>query len=152
MKRRDFLSWVGVGGVASFLPMAIAACTFSGESAAEVPATAANNLRASTVDSFEPVGTLSELDAQGQIIAEIIPNYFISVIRNPDNSELYAVNPGCTHRGCTVDWSGRERKYICPCHGAEYSPDGTVIKGPARENLPPYLVKIEGEMVLVQAI
>ncbi|MCT7992296.1 ubiquinol-cytochrome c reductase iron-sulfur subunit [Laspinema olomoucense] len=144
MKRREFLSWVGVGGLASFLPMAIAACTPAGESTAEVP---------NTPDSFEAVGTVSQLEAEGQILNENFKNGAISVTRNPEDSELlYAVNPTCTHNRCLVDWNAAERKYICPCHGAEYSPDGTVIKGPAQENLPPYLVKIEGVQVLVQAI
>lgn len=144
MKRREFLSWVGVGGLASFLPMAIAACTPSGESTTAVSTTPRN---------FEPVGTLSELETQGQILKENFQNGAISVTRNPENTELiYAVNPTCTHNRCLVDWNAAERKYICPCHGAEYSPDGTVIKGPAQENLPPYLVRIEGEQVLVQAI
>ncbi|MCT7981671.1 Rieske 2Fe-2S domain-containing protein [Laspinema sp. A4] len=144
MKRREFLSWVGVGGVASFLPLAIAACTTSGESRAEV---------STTPGKFEAVGTVAQLEAEGQILNENFKNGAISVTRNPEDSELlYAVNPTCTHQGCLVDWNGGERKYICPCHGTEYSPDGTLLKGPAEENLPPYLVKIEGDQVLVQAI
>ncbi|AFY84175.1 ubiquinol-cytochrome c reductase iron-sulfur subunit [Oscillatoria acuminata] len=144
MKRREFLNWVGVGGVASFLPMAIAACTPSGESTTEV---------STPPDNFEAVGTVFELETQGQILNENFQNGAISVTRNPEDSQLlYAVNPTCTHNRCLVDWNAAERKYICPCHGAEYSPDGTVIKGPAEENLPPYLVKIEGEQVVVQAI
>ncbi len=153
MKRRDFLSWVGVGGLASFLPMAIAACSPSGESTRNASTTTDTNLTASGTDNFEAVGTLLELDTQGQILNESFGNGGISVTRNPEDSEiLYAVNPTCTHNRCTVGWNEGDRKYICPCHGAEYSPDGTVLKGPATENLSPYLVKIEGDSVLVQAL
>jgi cytochrome b6-f complex iron-sulfur subunit len=153
MKRRDFLSWVGVGGVASFLPLAIAACTSSGESTTEVSSTLDTNSTASGLDSFEAVGTVSDLEAHGQLFNENVGRGGVSVTRNPEDAEvLYAVNPTCTHNRCTVSWEGAERKYICPCHGAEYSPDGTVLKGPATENLSPYLAKIEGDTVFIQGI
>jgi isorenieratene synthase len=55
-----------------------------------------------------------------------------------------ALSLTCTHQGCTVQKSrpapGTKAGYACPCHGAVYAEDGTVLGGPARENLPRYRV------------
>lgn len=37
----------------------------------------------------------------------------------------------CTHLGCVVPWSSANNKFMCPCHGSQYSPDGSVVRGPA---------------------
>jgi glycine/D-amino acid oxidase-like deaminating enzyme/nitrite reductase/ring-hydroxylating ferredoxin subunit len=50
--------------------------------------------------------------------------------RAPDG-ELFAVSPVCTHMGCKVHWNSVETSWDCPCHGSRFSPDGTVIEGPA---------------------
>jgi Rieske Fe-S protein len=43
----------------------------------------------------------------------------------------------CTHLGCVVNWDDVQKKWVCPCHGATYSPQGVVEKGPATRNLSP---------------
>lgn len=47
----------------------------------------------------------------------------------------YALKAECTHLGCLADWSKRERKFICPCHGSQYDEQGNVIRGPAPRSL-----------------
>ena len=37
----------------------------------------------------------------------------------------------CTHLGCVVPWSAAQNKYMCPCHGSQYAPNGAVVRGPA---------------------
>jgi Rieske Fe-S protein len=37
----------------------------------------------------------------------------------------------CTHLGCLVHWNGFEQCWDCPCHGAQFAPDGQVLNGPA---------------------
>lgn len=43
------------------------------------------------------------------------------------------VSKVCTHMGCILDLSGN--KLLCPCHGSEFSLDGKVLEGPARDAL-----------------
>ena len=58
----------------------------------------------------------------------------IAVSRDEDGS-LAAVSPRCTHLGCFVSWNRAERTWDCPCHGSRYLPDGTLIQGPAVDDL-----------------
>ena len=60
----------------------------------------------------------------------------------PGTSEALSLT--CTHQGCTVQKTvqptGADEGYACPCHGAVYANDGEVLGGPARENLNRYRV------------
>ena len=55
------------------------------------------------------------------------------LIVNDDKTDLeyYALNAVCTHLGCVVPWNKAANKFICPCHGSQYAPDGMVVRGPA---------------------
>jgi cytochrome b6-f complex iron-sulfur subunit len=45
---------------------------------------------------------------------------------------LYKV---CTHLGCIFDWKTDQGKFICPCHGSQFTRDGDYITGPAPRSL-----------------
>jgi menaquinol-cytochrome c reductase iron-sulfur subunit len=45
--------------------------------------------------------------------------------------EWLAISTECTHAGCSVLWSQEQDRFLCPCHGAEFNPDGSVAKPPA---------------------
>jgi glycine/D-amino acid oxidase-like deaminating enzyme/nitrite reductase/ring-hydroxylating ferredoxin subunit len=59
----------------------------------------------------------------------------VAVSRTEDG-RLQAVSAVCTHLGCVVAWNPAERSWDCPCHGSRFGADGTVIQGPAVEDLP----------------
>jgi glycine/D-amino acid oxidase-like deaminating enzyme/nitrite reductase/ring-hydroxylating ferredoxin subunit len=50
---------------------------------------------------------------------------------------IHALNPTCTHAGCIVSWNGEEKSWDCPCHGARFDIDGSVLTGPATKALQP---------------
>lgn len=145
MNRREFLMWVGVGGVASFLPVALVACTPKAEKS-ESPASPTR------ADGFQSVGTVAELNQKGQILKKEFANGGLIVVSNPtDAKTVLAVNPTCTHKGCIVEWKSDKKTFVCPCHDATYSPEGKVLKGPAEKSLSTYEAKIQGDSVLVKA-
>lgn len=153
MNRRTFLTWVGVGWVASSLPVAIAACssnTIESESAGDAPTEAASS--SSRSDGFESVGTISQLESNaGQILDKKFTLGPVLVVRDPaEPNTLSAVNPTCTHQGCTVGWQADQKAFVCPCHGAKFGIDGAVSKGPATKPLSTYEVKVEKDLVLVK--
>ena len=52
-----------------------------------------------------------------------------------DDGTLKAVSPLCTHMHCYVKFNDAERTWDCPCHGSRFGTDGTVIEGPAVQDL-----------------
>ncbi len=163
MNRREFLSWVSIGTLASSLPVAIAACSPDGNQAPSAqttpPATSAPppppppGAATAPAKEFQAVGTVAELDKAGKILNKTLAIGPILVIRNPaDPKRVLAVNPTCTHNGCIVEWEDDKKLFECPCHDSDFALDGKVIKGPATQPLKTYQAKIEGDSVLVKAL
>ncbi|HIK28297.1 MAG: ubiquinol-cytochrome c reductase iron-sulfur subunit [Oscillatoriaceae bacterium SKW80] len=162
MNRREFLSWVGVGTLASSLPVAIAACSPDANQAPSAqsnpPANSAPppppaEVASAAAKQFQVVGTVAELDKKGQILNKKLAIGPVLVVRNPaDPKSVLAVNPTCTHNGCIVEWEKDEKYFQCPCHDSDFAADGKVIKGPAKQPLKTYEAKIEGNSVLVKVL
>ena len=53
----------------------------------------------------------------------------------------------CTHKGCDVRPAGSI--LACPCHGAEFSSDGRVLKGPATADLVKYKTRSDNENIYI---
>lgn len=170
MDRRTFLSWVGVGWIASSLPVALVACSDDRQAAtppspatdkkSPTPAAASGDNKSSPMPAspaaegnkqrsggFISVGTIAQLET-GAIVAPKSAIGPVAVVRYQGN--LVAVNPTCTHKGCVVDWQP-SGEYVCPCHQAKFSATGSVTKGPATVPLKVYQAKIEGNEVLVKS-
>ena len=154
MKRRDFMNWVGVGFMATSLPVAIAACTpketaqdNGGEPQAGAPVKVDSSIRE---DGFAALGTVADLDSQGFLAKVGFIAGQVIVIRDPANAEsVVALNSLCTHQGCTVEW--KDNMFACPCHGSTFNTDGSVADGPAEDPLGTYEAKIDGDLVLIKA-
>ncbi len=140
MNRRTFLNWVGVGLVANSLPIALAACT--SEKKAEAPTTS------TAPASGQTIGTTAELDKTGQLLNKDSPVGPILVV-GTSKTNIIAVNPTCSHKGCLVAWQSASKQFACPCHGSAFAPDGKVLKGPANEPLKTYPAKIQGNSIVI---
>lgn len=55
----------------------------------------------------------------------------------------------CTHRGCTVNWQGSQKAFVCPCHGSVFDESGNVLAGPAPGPLPSYQPQVHGGEVYI---
>ena len=157
MKRREFVNFVGLGLVATSLPVAIAACspdqstadpasTESDPSSLDATAEVDDSVRE---DGFAALGTVSELNAAGFLAKKGFVAGPVIVIPDPANpDDIIAFDSMCTHNGCSVEWA--ETEFACPCHGSKYDTSGTVTNGPATESLGTYEAKIEGDLVLIK--
>ncbi len=149
MDRRAFLLRVGVGALASSLPVAIAACTPDTTQPTAQQPTAP---KPSTAGAYTAVGTLQDLDKNGFIQDKKFAAGPLLVVRDPsDKTKLVAFNATCTHKGCVVDWSDQSKGFLCPCHATEFKADGSVAKGPATQPLAKFAVKTDGSSILVSA-
>ena len=43
------------------------------------------------------------------------------------DGQLRAVSGICTHQGCRLTFAARSARLVCPCHGATFALDGTVL-------------------------
>jgi Rieske Fe-S protein len=58
-------------------------------------------------------------------------NDFI-VVNDVNQTKVFSSH--CTHLGCFIH-EFKEGKFICPCHGSEFTLDGEAVKGPAYKPL-----------------
>lgn len=43
----------------------------------------------------------------------------------------------CPHLGCRFNWEDASKKFVCPCHGSQFTYDGEHVAGPAPRGLDP---------------
>jgi cytochrome b6-f complex iron-sulfur subunit len=168
MQRREFLTWVGVGSLASSLPIVLAACTDSTAATKPSPKPSPKPSETPTKpgakpsatpsisarkDGFTIVGTVAALTKDGviKVAPTAIPGAKPMVVV-PQGKTVAAIETTCSHRGCTLEWNKTDKALVCPCHGAKFGADGKGIAGPSGTPIKTYSAKIEGQSVLVKAI
>lgn len=52
----------------------------------------------------------------------------------------------CTHEQCTVSGFSNSR-FVCPCHGSQYSTSGAVVQGPATRSLASYATQFSNNVL-----
>jgi Rieske Fe-S protein len=139
LSRRKLLV-VGAAGAAA----ALAGCSSYGDEPAQPaeapPATGSAGAAASGGTGGRPAGIakLSDIPVGGaKIVGDV-------VLTQPVAGTVEAFSTTCTHAGCAVNEIA-EGKITCPCHGSEFSFDGSVAKGPAAKPLAPVRVLVTGE-------
>ena len=65
---------------------------------------------------------------------EVVTSQSVYVGQGADG-KIEVLSAICPHLGCTVSWQQGQNKFVCPCHGAEFKPNGDLIKGPARRGM-----------------
>jgi menaquinol-cytochrome c reductase iron-sulfur subunit len=56
-------------------------------------------------------------------------------ITKDKQGQLLVLTSVCPHLGCTVPWNKEKNQFICPCHGAAFTPDGSRISGPSQRGM-----------------
>lgn len=150
MNRREFFNYMGIGALATSLPVAIAACRPKPISTADKESgDDATGDFVTREDGFAAIGTVAELDAVGFIANVRFQGKRVIVIKDPtDASSVLAFESVCPHAACTVTWE--ESLFDCNCHGSQFNADGTVSTGPSPEPLGSFDAKIEDEQIWVK--
>jgi Rieske Fe-S protein len=69
---------------------------------------------------------------------EVVSIQTVYVNRRADG-QLQVLSAICPHMGCSVGWQPNLGRFVCPCHGGQFTPDGRHISGPpprGLDNLP----------------
>jgi cytochrome b6-f complex iron-sulfur subunit len=98
------------------------------------PAAAANQFGG----VFE-LGPLTDLPAVGEPPLNHAEGRFY-LVRTEEG--LLAVHKVCTHLDCLLGWDEQNGRYLCPCHGSQFAPDGQVLSGPAERSLNRFVVRL----------
>jgi nitrite reductase/ring-hydroxylating ferredoxin subunit len=88
------------------------------------------------------VAALEDLASQELAAYDVIGKR-IAIARVGD--AFYAFGDTCTHQGCSLaDGELDGATVTCPCHGSQFNvTNGEVLRGPAREPVPSYPVRLE---------
>jgi cytochrome b6-f complex iron-sulfur subunit len=70
------------------------------------------------------------------------------LVRLSDGGFL-ALSSKCSHLGCAVPWSEKDRTFPCPCHASVFDMRGDVRSPPAPRALDLFPIAIEGGIVKV---
>ncbi len=137
MKRKEFLTRIGIGGSVLFIsPIFFSSCgSDSDDGLMPVPNGTTIDLSSSQYEDLNVVG--------GFVYVQNI-----IVIRTGD-TQYTALSKICTHQQCTVDYNASTNQLPCPCHGSVFSIGGTVLEGPANSALKKFSVVKDGNMLTI---
>lgn len=100
--------------------------------------------------AFVPVARLDEI-APGETLRVEVGGALICLVNVA--GRIYAVSDDCPHIGGALSDGGlTDCTLTCPVHLAQFDVrTGRVLRGPAREDVPTYAVRIEGDRIFVAA-
>lgn len=67
-----------------------------------------------------------------------------------ENGAPRVLSPICTHMGCNVAWNGQRERFLCPCHGGQYTADGRNVAGPPPRPLDQLPTRVENGVLKIQ--
>jgi menaquinol-cytochrome c reductase iron-sulfur subunit len=103
-------------------------------------------LRRTTELKSSPVGAVSEFSSLSEPVMRTIQIEQVDgwrkavsekavYITKDAHGQLCVLTSVCPHLGCTVPWNKEKNQFICPCHGAIYTSDGTRVSGPSQRGM-----------------
>ena len=101
---------------------------------------------------MEQLTTVTAVDDLGdrELAAFPVTGKRIAIAKAGDT--FYAFGDTCTHQGCSLAQGELDGTTVtCPCHGSEFDvTSGEVLRGPAREPVQSYPVRVEDGLVRVE--
>jgi menaquinol-cytochrome c reductase iron-sulfur subunit len=118
-------------------------------------------LRRTTELKSSPVGALSEFSSLTQpamrtVQIEQVDGWRKAIsekavyITKDQQGQLRVLTSVCPHLGCTVPWNKEKNQFICPCHGAAFTPDGSRISGPSQRAMDTLETSVQDGQLLVR--
>jgi nitrite reductase/ring-hydroxylating ferredoxin subunit len=102
---------------------------------------------------MEQLTTVTAVDELGEreLAAFPVTGKRIAIAKVDD--AFYAFGDICTHQGCSLAEGELDGTTVtCPCHGSEFDvTTGEVLRGPAREPVRSYPVRVEDGLLRVEA-
>ena len=127
INRRSFIRWVGaLFGILMTLPARLA--------------------RAKSLAI--PIAKAKKLEKAGGSMILKVKGQQVLFIRDTKET-IRALDPICTHNGCTVVFNKDAGRIECPCHQSAFNLEGGVVRGPASRSLKTYDAKLDGQRIVL---
>ncbi len=90
--------------------------------------------------------TVEQRDGWRKIVSEKA----IYVLPTKAGATPRVLSPICPHLGCSIPWNQAKQEFLCPCHGAVFTEDGTRVSGPSPRAMDDLESRIENGMLQVR--
>jgi menaquinol-cytochrome c reductase iron-sulfur subunit len=118
-------------------------------------------IRRTTELKNAPVGALSEFasltePAMRTIHIEQVDGWRKTIsekvvyITKDAQDQLRVLTAVCPHLGCTVPWNKEKKQFVCPCHGAIFTKDGSMVSGPSLRGMDTLETSVQDGQLLVK--
>ena len=118
-------------------------------------------LRRTTELKSSPVGTLKEFSALTEPVMRTIQIEQVDgwrkaisekavYVTKDRQGQLLVLTSVCPHLGCTVPWNKEKRQFVCPCHGATFTSDGSRVGGPSQRGMDTLRTSVQDGQLLVR--
>jgi menaquinol-cytochrome c reductase iron-sulfur subunit len=118
-------------------------------------------LRRTTELKESPVGALTEFSSLNEPVMRTIQieqvdgwrktiSEKVVYVTKDSQGQLHVLTSICPHLGCTVPWNNEKHEFICPCHGATFTPDGARVSGPSLRGMDPLETSVQNGQLLVR--
>src|SRR5262249_57099819 len=94
-----------------------------------------------TIDAASPLNTIG-----GAALVQTASGNFL--VSRAAQDSFVALTAVCTHEQCTVTGFQNSR-YVCPCHGSQYTTSGSVVQGPAVQSLRQFATRFSGSILTI---
>jgi menaquinol-cytochrome c reductase iron-sulfur subunit len=118
-------------------------------------------LRRTTELKNSPVGRVDEFSSLTEPVIRTVEIEQVDGWRKAVSEKAVYVTKGrqghlcvltsiCPHLGCTVPWNKEKHQFVCPCHGATFSADGTRVSGPSLRGMDTLETSVQDGQLLVR--
>jgi menaquinol-cytochrome c reductase iron-sulfur subunit len=118
-------------------------------------------LRRTTKLKESPVGALTEFSSLTEpvmrtIQIELVDGWRKAIsekavyVTRDSQGRLRVLTSVCPHLGCTVPWNKEKGEFICPCHGATFTEDGTRVSGPSLRGMDTLETSVQDDQLQVR--
>jgi cytochrome b6-f complex iron-sulfur subunit len=94
-----------------------------------------------TIDAASPLASTGS----AALVQSSAGSFLVSRTASDAFTALTAI---CTHEGCTITGFASPR-YVCPCHGSQYSTSGAVVMGPANNALRQFTTRFANNVLTI---
>lgn len=118
-------------------------------------------LRRTTELRESPVGALSDFSSLTEPVMRTIQIEQVDgwrkavsekavYVTKDSQGQLRVLTSICPHLGCTLPWNKEKGQFVCPCHGATFTADGTRVSGPSLRGMDTLETSIQDNQLLVR--